>query len=471
MYLALTDGVTTLSLTWTGETSPYQLAQNGWTPAIATHNADALAPRRYTDVSETITLHIHGTSASDARNNLANLIRVCEAGARWLRGERRADWPLRLVYLPTDGAPVNGDHWSAVCFAEVNRSAVAVAPTYHQDTNSYVIQNVQVRVTRYGRWLGPRNEDASYPTGSEELRTVTVGTNGYGRRYTLSLTGGSDDILSPYVVVINRNVAAASWGVSYLLFAGQARDDGEDALWVYAANGAAGTSGYTSAASAYPYSTHGNVLRFKPPVANAPYVSNAPTLVDGATPAIADRPTVLWLASMRNVIASGTPTYTVTLNAGGIDTPEYFVETTDGTPFIAVLGATPSGIISNLTISGSSTAVGNYLEIDNIVCIDVSRQEHAMIAVTDVLVPSYLGFSSGEFMDAPQAHVGRIGYVVPSGLQGRYAYAGSPELNGGASVQIIPFSVAQTEWRPNRGGAAEQPNLYGFRRRACLIPE
>lgn len=471
MYLALTDGETTLPLMWEGEGSPYQLAAGGWAPTIATRDVSFLTSRIVGEVTETLTIHVHGGSPQNARSRLADLIRVCEAGQLWARGARRFDWPLRLLYTPTGGTGANNEPWSAICMADINQSAVTLPATYHADTNSWVIQNVRIQLVRRGRWLGPRNVDpldgTTLPVAPEERATLATGVNGFGRRVTLTFTGGDDAIVQPIRLMMLSGALTAGGGNrggAFWFVHGATREDGRDGLQVWRPNAGTAT-GYTSAASALSYSTHGNVLRFTPPSAGVAYQSGALAVADGAGFG-SDYPWTpqLVVATMRSVIASGAPSYTITMYDAARRaniTPITFTPTSQE-PYVVVLGVCMFVADPRLIITAASAVAGNYLEIDNVITMAMDRPETRVIHWTDGMIMNAAFIAGADWLDSQDN-------IVFSGFPA--SHAGPANLDGSAEVQTVILTPSGADWRPNNGGAATQPVYYAHRRRACLLPE
>jgi hypothetical protein len=194
----------------------------------------------YGEVSEVLTLHVIGGTATQAVANLESLIGALDQAAAWARDETASVIQLRAQVL---GGTV-GELASVVLGAEPDESPADVAPT--QDGACWYIRGVTLRFRRRGLWLAPTADAATGATVNiGEISTASVAAH-----YTLS----------PCRVIVER-IDASNGGYGFFLGAARAS---QLQIWNVAVMTNTGTAGaaVSTAESAGNYSRSGNILRF-----------------------------------------------------------------------------------------------------------------------------------------------------------------------------------------------------------------
>lgn len=146
-----------------------------WSPAVAARERAIVGNYTpYTNVVETITVNVYGTSASDALEALEALNNVLEQAESWYLGE---GVPPVLIQVQIVGSAL-ADPLEAVVLgrADGDTSWMRLQPTFNDDLTMYEIRDVELTFLRRGLWLGETSaEVAVQPLANPAVMTVDMG--------------------------------------------------------------------------------------------------------------------------------------------------------------------------------------------------------------------------------------------------------------------------------------------------------
>lgn len=354
-YLALSDGTTTVEFqNGSGTPTNWQLAADGWTPAIPAYNPSALAGRgQYADVVETFTINVRGSTAADCYTNLDTLARLLDQAERWWLGENVTAVLLKCApqgsTLASTAAPLmvavkgrgSGDQ----------TSGVRLSPRWNDAGKIYEISGVQVQVARRGLWLLD-TDTAAATTNNGSLATVPM-------NLTLNLLGPTKLDMSGY--------PSATTDKGF--FVVSSNDTLTRIAAVAPAGGASGN--WTSVNDSANFAQHTNILRFTPAGTTEDTSGSITSTITGV-------PLIAVFANVRN--NSTTTSFYLraqVLSSGGYIsayTPQYYIApSASAMPGWVLLGfvALPNAAATMKLLATASAASGS-LDIGAIVLVDVA---------------------------------------------------------------------------------------------------
>lgn len=470
MILRITDGTTTCDLIWHSVANrAFIQAREGWTPSVAARQRSRQIGPLYTDVIEEITIHVCGTSATDALTNLDTLARLLDRAEEWWYGERTT--PTKIQYAPSDGSLRE-----AVIIGRVSgdeTATIQLAPAFDSNLNAFVIPNVRVRFLRRGRWLLPQE-------------TGTGGAATSAAVQSCSFSGGSAVIYSPMIVEVSGlpMTATGTHAQGVLFYA-----DATTRLYVEDATALGGT-GYTTDASPT-NNPQGAGIKVYTPTGTAAADTTLDTL-GGSFDTGAQ--TIAVYAVLRN--NSTTRTYTVqaitsqAIAAGGTFTVQNVskgvtVGPEINTPRIVNLGTlvSRSGHSAiGLRCAVDSTAGSGTLDIDYLVLL--AQDNPACGAVVTQSLPAQ-NFNTSSTATL-QVHAGELTTPLPrvrltaNGLTLDTGYVGNAQIQTIGSVVALLWiatggiqgAAQAAKWRYNdNSGSPAAPLTYAlYRNLATLVP-
>lgn len=179
LYLALTDGTTTCTLSdgANGSTN-YPPQSGGWAPNVAALNQSLLGGRGlYTDVVEEITINVRDTTAALCYGRLDTLARLLDqADHWWLRTETVS--PVLLKYAPqgstiaSTAAPL-----AALVLGRVagdTTGATQLPPSFDSAGNQFVTYGVTIKILRRGQWIGASESASAAAAANPSVLTITM---------------------------------------------------------------------------------------------------------------------------------------------------------------------------------------------------------------------------------------------------------------------------------------------------------
>lgn len=175
-YLAFTDGTTTVEFqNGSGTPTNWQLAADGWAPAIPAYNPSALAGRgQYANAVEEFNISVRGSTASDAYTNLDTLARLLDQADRWALGENVAAVLLKCAPQGSTVSSTSQPLQAAIMgrAAGDGTSAVGLSAKWNEVGLFYEIAGVRVRVMRRAPWLHTYTTITGSATDNGSLATV-----------------------------------------------------------------------------------------------------------------------------------------------------------------------------------------------------------------------------------------------------------------------------------------------------------
>lgn len=218
LYLALTDGTTTCTLSdGANGLTNYPPQSGGWAPNVAALNQSLVGGRGlYTDVVEEITINVRDTTAALCYGRLDTLARLLDqADHWWLRTETVS--PVLLKYAPqgstiaSTAAPL-----AALVLGRVTgdtTGATQLPPTFDSAGNQFVTYGVTIKILRRGLWIGASESASAGAAANPSVLTITMpSTANLASPIELDFTGftssagtGTVDIPSGFVFIGANN--------------------------------------------------------------------------------------------------------------------------------------------------------------------------------------------------------------------------------------------------------------------------
>lgn len=459
LYLAITDGTTTVTLSdgANGSTN-YPPQANSWAPNVAALNQSMLAGRGpYTDVVEEITINIRDTTAALCYGRLDTLARLLDQADRWwMRNEGVS--PVMFKYAP-QGSTIASTAAPFVAFilgrvAGDTTSAAELPPNFDSAGNQFVMIGVKIKVLRRGLWAGANDNTGA----SGAAANCTVLTQTFSPTWPTS---------SPLTVEIGGfNKTATPILRAGFLCVGSASGD------IQVVEAETGTvAGYTNVADAANLARGGAVLRYTPTGTTA-VTSGA---ISGMT-GVGGCPVAI-IAAVRN--NSATTTFLLQANlsgaAGAISTAGTGIDASTTQPRLVNLGQVVGNALTGLTVTVTASAASGSLDIDYLIIVMI-RNETCGIVAHDELSLANLSTSGAATLDlafnptsdrVPLAYVGGTGGTAPIPYRGVL-----PLQTTGTSVQALWAACNGQYWRfTNTSNAIVNVTLNVSRWRSVLTPQ
>lgn len=432
-------------------------------PAVASRRAGSLAGQStYTDVVDTITVHVLGDTVGAAQSALERLVGIIDQAGEWWSGEDtnmvevrvRVRDPGAVFLSATILGPPRGDE------------PVSYDPEFDTPVapGRWVIQNVELRFIRRGRWLADR-ESVTLPasTGNPTVETITwADSQGRVRApagIELDISGGSvADNIDGALLITADDAGAVQFS--------------DITTWSYAPP-------FTSVAAATSRPYQGtNLIRLTPAAANTDYaaISIASSLIGTS------RLLGFWLClrgggSVDWLITLNFYQYVAVLTTVVRSTPPVVYQGSSNASyiplgFLAISGQQNVGSEVELVFRASSVAGGPTLDLSHLVIVKMDAPG------LNIVNPQLTGDNDGlAALPAEILNAGRAG-VVQSSVTPSFAdslvaqsYSGDMEITtAGGSLAVAYLSTQGSAF--TTGGSTTKANytFTGYRRRAALTP-
>lgn len=448
LYLALTDGTTTCTLAdGAGGVTSYRLTYGAWGPKLAARRAAQLGGRGpYEDVSEEMTISIHGSSTANAYSKLQALQALLEQAGRFARGEAVA--PVLLKYSPPDATVSSA---ASPLQAVVSEGMLMLPGNFNATQPQFVIANIKIKLKRQGEWLHVTESPMSEPglTNSGELATITL--------------PAAAKALSPTLLQMTQGRMESDTTDQIIVLAG-----GSSRVQILAANGGAGGA-FSAVNDAAKFARHTNVLRYTPAVTTEVGQAIGALSMDSQT-----RQCIV-LASVRN--NSATTSFSIRMqlsSTGGYGfTPRQRIAANALYPQWITLGLVATGETPTYCyLYVTASAASGSLDIDSIVVVSVNFPEVHIIGVPDN--PSYSGVAT--LVIDHRALTRESPAVTAAGFSGPYmGNVWLPTQSAGLTALVLQCGgYNRDRWRTTRFSGSELvvANVFtATRLRALVAPE
>lgn len=241
----------------------YRLAYDTFSPPVAMKRLGIIRKAiPYPDIEWDLTLNIHGYSAADAYQKLADLVELLMRVENWIDSNDPA-YIVRLDYKP-NGSIYGANVAGAGPYYMLTSVKSIKLPTNFEDTGAtYVLLGVNVKFTTYGlAFLDP--------AATLSLDQVNLGASASLSKYTITY-GSAHNVDYPYTISLSGSAGAATATTdSGAIFTSNAVNKLyiEPAIGTGSFYGARWSSVADAAGNYPPY----NVARFSPLAANTPDV-------------------------------------------------------------------------------------------------------------------------------------------------------------------------------------------------------
>lgn len=452
-FVQLTDGTDSTAVEFT-DMARYALVAYDFQVAPLSES-DLGSDGPYADVTERITFHALGCTASEAYANAARVNLLLEQAWRWWYGEAvtsvrlqiRAQGSSTLVESRLKGrAPGSGPN-------------IQLPATWSAYYGKYVIQDIVIQFVRDGRLLLPTADSTS--VAAQPVPTVyTVAPANHTQLSPIRV-----DFTSVPASAGSTGIIAVTPASGQVIIEAESGSFGIDmASFNDSANSARGN----------------NVARYTAPA--VPLTSDITITI--TTINASARRFVALLALRKNTAAD---VFDVSLLWRKVDGIVAVVLATSETQRISSSNTNPQLILFDpittrdqpnslvITVQPITTAVGRTFDIDYLAIIQVDDNASAILSTSG----GSFGVTTTISVDPLQAEPTPRVQVIAAGVNFPLTYTGNPTAFGmrGSAVWVTLFATGgisnPTRWRMYNtvGAAVAQPALTVTRQKAYLIPE